>query len=346
VSVLVLAGERRVLGVRGRQLAALVEGEVVAVRAPEQLEEIHVYGDGVVSPAARDLCLRAGLDIVFLSPGGEYLGRLSSQSSPAGERRLAQLSLVLDPARRRRLAAEIVAGKIRNQEVHLQRVQRRAPHPDLADARVALRSAALRAGEMETLDQLRGTEGLAARLYFGALAHAPAPGTIPFSGRNRRPPRDPINAALSFAYTLLCSRVEWSVRAAGLDVHVGFLHEATRGQPACALDLAEEWRPLVDAMVFGLVNRRELGPEDVETPGVSLAEGPGGADGEEARPVYLNAVGREVLFRAWFRRLDEPVTLGSAAGRLPVRGALLWQAQHLARVCEGREPAYQPFRWT
>ncbi len=343
MSVLVLQGERRVLGVRGRQLAAMVEGEVVALRAPEQVEEVHVYGDGVVSPAARDLCLRSGLDVVFLSPGGEYLGRLSSSTSAAGERRLAQLSTVLDHPRRMAVAAAVVAGKIRNQVVYLQRVQRRVRHPDVAEALVALQSAVERAPQVDTLDQLRGTEGLAARLYFGALAHAPTPGTLVFAGRNRRPPRDPINAALSFGYTLLCTRVESAVRAAGLDPYVGFLHEATRGNPACALDLMEEWRPLVDALVFGLVNRRELGPEDIETPGVTLADGP---DAAEPAAVHLNAVGREVLFRAWFRRLDDAVSLPTSDGQLPLRAAFTWQAQHLSRVCEGREPAYRPFRWS
>lgn len=220
-------------------------------------------------------------------------------------------------------------------------MQRRVRSPEVADALAAIHAAAGRATRAEGLDELRGTEGLGARMYFGALSHGVAQPGMSFTGRNRRPPTDPINAALSYAYTLLVGRVESAVRGAGLDVFVGFLHEATRGNPACALDLAEEWRPLVDAMVFGLVNRRELGPEDFRTPGVGLAD----ADGDDAGAVHLAPVGREILFRAWFRRLDEPLTVTSAGQRMPLRAALAWQAAHLARVCEGKEPAYVPVAW-
>lgn len=337
-----LQGERRVLGVRAEQLAVFLEGDVVALRSPDLVEEVHVLGPSQLSPAARDLCLRKGVDVVFFTAGGSYLGRLSSRESAAGERRLAQLSTVLDPERRLAVARAVVIGKLKNQATHLRRVQRRVRRTEVADALTALHAAAARAPSAEGLDQLRGTEGLGARVYFGALGLGVAQPGMVFAGRNRRPPTDPVNAALSYGYTLLVSRVESAVRGAGLDPYVGFLHEATRGNPACALDLAEEWRPLIDAMVFGLVNRRELGPEDFRTPGVGLGEGEG--DGSGA--VHLAPVGREILFRAWFRRLDEPLTVTAADQRMPFRAAVAWQAAQLARVCEGREPTYVPVAWT
>lgn len=342
MTTLVLQGDRRVLGVRADQLAVLLEGEVVAVRATEQVEEVHVYGPAQLSPAARELCLRRGIDVVFLAPGGGYLGRLSSRESAAGERRLAQLSTVLDPVRRLEVARRVVEGKLKNQATHLRRVQRRVRLPEVGDALGALHAAAARALHAPDLDALRGTEGLGARLYFEALGRGLSAEGVRFDGRTRRPPRDPVNAALSYAYTLLTSRVEGAVRQAGLDPYVGFLHEATRGNPACALDLVEEWRPLIDAMVFGLFNRRELGPEDFRTPGASLEAGP---SEEDAIAVHLAPVGREILFRAWFRRMDDPVPVASADQRLPLRQALAWQAAHLARVCEGREAVYVPVRW-
>ncbi len=328
MTTLVLQGDRRALGVRADQLAVFLENEVVALRAPDLVEEVHVYGPAQLSPAARTLCLRRGIDVGFLTPGGDFLGRLSARESAAGERRLAQLSCVLDPARRLPVARAIVSGKLRNQAVHLRRVQRRVRREEVADALTGILAAARRAGEVDDLDVLRGTEG-----------HAEG---FAFEGRNRRPPRDPINAALSFVYTLLVSRVEAAVRQAGLDPYVGFLHEATRGNPACALDLAEEWRPLVDTFVLGLVNRRELGPEDFHTPGVDLVS----QEGEAVRAVHLAPLGREIVFRAWFRRLEDTVPLPSAGQRFTLRLALARQAAHLARVVQGDEPRYLPFEWS
>jgi CRISPR-associated protein Cas1 len=345
VSVIVLQGGGRVLGVRSDALAVLLEDDVVALRDPEQVEEVHVYGDGQVTPAARHLCLLRGVDLVFLTEHGRWLGRLTSRESPAGERRLAQLEAVRALSVRLAVARALVAGKISNQETHLRRVQRRVRHPEVADAAVAMRAARGRCAEVDSLDVLRGLEGLAARLYFGALQHACSNPLFSFTGRSRRPPRDPINAALSFAYTLLVARVEGAVRTAGLDPFVGFLHEAIRGNPAVALDLAEEWRPMVDAMVFGLFNRRELSPEDFQVPGATF----GAAQNtlEEERPaVHLGPLGREIVFRTWFRRLEEPLYLEGAGARLPMRQAIVWQAAHLARVCEQRDAIYAPVRWT
>ncbi len=341
MTTLVLDGRQRVLAVRSEQLAVLMGDEVVAVRAPERVEEVHVYGAARVTTAARTLCLRRGIDIVYLTPTGQHLGRLSSRHSAAGARRLAHLRAVLDPARRLDIARAVVAGKLHNQAVHLRRVQRRAPREEVADALSAVRGLARRAPEAADLDALRGVEGLGARLYFEALRHACHRDAFAFHGRNRRPPRDPINAALSFVYTLLVGRVHAAVQQAGLEPYVGFLHEATRGNPACALDLAEEWRPLVDALVFGLVNRRQLGPEDFHTPGVDLSTPPDGAP----PAVHLDQVGREIVFRAWYRRLDDPVTVPAEGRRFRLADAMVCQAAHLARVVEGRTPAYLPFRW-
>lgn len=341
MSVMVLQGEGRSLGVQAEALVVYNGDDRVASRAPEQVEEVHVYGAGQVTPAARHLCLLRGVDFVFFTPKGQYLGRLTSRESAAGERRLAQLRRVIDPVERMKVAQAVVSGKLANQGTHIKRVQRRVRSEEVADAAVALRAALGRVSGAADLDVLRGTEGFAARIYFEAMRHACSNALFRFTGRSRRPPRDPINAALSFAYTLLVGKVESAVRGAGLDVHVGFLHEATRGNPACALDLAEEWRPVVDAMVFGLFNRRELAPEDFVVPGAEF-----GGEAEPSDAVHLGPVGREIVFRTWFRRLDEPLYVEGARARLTMEDAIRWQAAHLARVCEGRDAAYTPIRWT
>ena len=338
MSVLVLRDGRRALGVRGDALAVMVNGDVVLTRHTDTVDEVHCYGQCRVSPSARTLCLTKGIDVVFFSPTGLYRGRLSSVSSRAGDRRLAQLARVLDPEARLGVARTIVQGKIRNQLVLLGRVQRRERREAVAEALTGM-TAALPRLDNADLDQVRGIEGYAAKLYFGALRHGSTNPLFSFSGRNRRPPKDALNAMLSFVYTLLCLRTHAAARGAGLDAHVGFLHEASRGQPACGLDLAEEWRPVVDALVFGLVNRRELAPEDFRPVRIVNRQGVG-EDG-----VYLDEVGRDIVFRAWMSRVSQAVLYPPSGGHLEIGDVLVAQAQALARVCEGRQDEYQPWRW-
>lgn len=280
---LVLQGGERRLSVRSGALVVEHRGEPVRVLRPEDVEEVHAFGDVELTPAARRSLLHHGIDVVFHTRDGRVQGRLTSQESRAGERRLAQYRSVTDPARRLAVARAIVAGKVANQHTVLARIQRQARHEQVADALAALRAMQAAASGAADLDALRGVEGYAARVYFGVLGHGIRNPLFRFEGRNRRPPRDPVNAVLSFLYTLLCQRTEAAARGAGLDPFVGFLHEAGRGGAAAAFDLAEEWRPVVDALVLGLFNRKQLSPEDFGDPEVNLdrvseaPEGPVGA---------------------------------------------------------------------
>ena len=345
MTTLVLQGDRRVLGVRAESLAVLMDGDLIVQRHPDQVDEVHVYGDGRVSEAARGLCLRRGIDVVFYTPSGAYLGRLTARESRAGERRVAQLETCRDPSRRVAVAREVVAAKLANQVIVLRRAQRRRRTEALADAVVALHAAAARVAEETDVDVVRGVEGMGARAYFQAWPDALANPLFAWPGRVRRPPRDPVNAALSFVYTQLASRCEDVVRGAGLEPFVGFLHEASRGQPACALDLMEPWRPMVDAMVLGLFNRRELSPEDFYHP-AGRWTGDLEPPGDTSPAVHLGPVGREIVFRAWSRRLDEPVYHPASEQRLAVRQALVWDAQQLARFVEGKADRFIAFRWS
>src|SRR5207253_135761 len=119
----------------------------------------------------------------------------------------------------------------------------------------------------DDLDRLRGLEGAAAALYFGQFGKLLRTADLTFAGRTRRPPRDPVNACLSFGYALLGSVLETEVLRCGLEPLIGFLHQPAYGRPSLMLDLLEEFRPLVDALVVRLVNLRQLGPRDFERRG-------------------------------------------------------------------------------
>ncbi len=355
-ALLVLQGGERRLSVRGGALVVELKGEPVSVLRPADVEEVLVYGDAAITPAARRTLLWKGIDVVFHTVAGRVQGRLSSLEHRAGERRLAQLAAVSDPARRLAVARAIVAGKLRNQHTVLARFKRRSVGEPLADALALIRVAAERAHEARDLDQLRGIEGSGARAYFSILGVGLSNPLFSFTGRNRRPPRDPVNAALSFLYTLLCQRCGQLARTAGMDPYVGFLHDAGRGHEALAFDLAEEWRPLVDALVLGLFNRRQLAPEDFMDPEVDLSlvgapvagsqdDHPQESGAADSKAVYLGPVGRGIVITAWSRRQRERLYYPAGQGRFQIREIQLQQARLLAREMAKDEPNYVPFLW-
>ena len=202
------------------------------------------------------------------------------------------------------------------------------------------------------LDRLRGLEGMASALYFGQFGKLLLNTDLTFAGRSRRPPRDEVNACLSFGYTLLGNVVETEVLRCGLDPMVGCFHQPQDGRASLMLDVLEEFRPFVDTLVLRLINRRQLGPLDFERRGgpeldAILAEsadiegpdmGEGGGEG-----VYLADPGRRVFLAEFFARLRERLHYSPRQGAWELRDIVREQAYHLARVVEGRDPEYVPF---
>lgn len=339
MSVLALMENDLRLVRRGGGLVVERRGASVSSVQTHHLREVHLYGAADVSAAARNALLREGIDVVYLTLDGRYRGRLVAAEGKNGALRLAQYGLVADRVRRLTLAKQLVEGKIANQQELLQRRQRRLRDERIADAMVALRDLRARSADAADLDVLRGFEGMAARWFFEAFGKALRHPELTFEGRNRRPPRDPVNACLSYGYTLLVVRVEQAVRAVGLDVYLGALHEAGRGAPALALDLAEEARPVVDDLVLTLLNRRQLSADDFRRP----PEEEVGPDMEDA--VYLGKVGRTILMRAWEQRLREREAHPITGERWPLLALFQEQARQVARVCQGEADVYRPVRF-
>jgi len=353
---LVLQGHERSLGSRDGHLVLFLRDEEVGRLHPTEVEEVHLLGDAVLTPMARRVLLQADIPVLFLSPSGQLRGILQGPASSAGDRRLAQLRTVLDTDRRLALARDIVVGKLINQLVPLRRAHRAAPHEALVDAQVAIAATADAARSAPDLDVLRGLEGYGARVYFGAMRQMLRNPAFSFTSRSRRPPRDPVNAALSFLYTLLCTRTQRAAHLAGLDPYVGLLHDVGRGKPALALDLAEEWRPIVDAVVLRIFNQAQVGPDDF----VHLAATrPAPAAPPEAEPdaepdaepeavaggVHLGNIARSIVLHAWDQRLRERSTSSHLDGRWALRDILDQQARHLSACFQDPALSYQPFPW-
>jgi CRISPR-associated protein Cas1 len=308
----------------------------VKLRVPvRNVDSVVAFGRTLVSPEAMRLCADFGVALTFLSEGGWLIARVDAPGSGNVLLRRQQFRLADDPAATLAIARCVVLGKLVNERTLLLRSARDAPVPQAE----ALRRSAARiaevipsAQEVGTMDALRGCEGAGARAYFSGLPFAMRQQTdaFPFTGRNRRPPRDRCNALLSFLYALVLSDCVAGLTAAGLDPSVGYLHEDRPGRPSLALDLLEEFRPLVaDRLALALINRRQIGPGDFE-----LREG--GA-------VLLSEAGRRTVLTEYQRRKQEVVPhpfLGQSARLVQVYTV---QARLLARRIRGELAVYPPF---
>lgn len=328
MSVLALLDQDVEVSVRDGAVVVLRGGQVIRTLPRHEITEVQLYGNADLSAAARNFFLKEGLDVLFFTRDGRYRGRLVSIENQEGERRLCQYKFVCDPVQALALSTAMIHGKLQNQYDLLYRRQRRLRDPLVADVLAQLRRLiVLEAGNIEVL---RGLEGAGAASYFGVWPVLLSNPVFVWNGRNRRPPKDPVNACLSFGYALLVSKVESVVRRVGLDPHLGVLHSASRGKPALVLDLAEEFRPLVDDLVLRLVNRQQLHPEDFQP-------------GEEEGSVFMGEVARSILLREWALLLQSRFAHPGLEQAWALEALFEAQAHQLRRVMvEGG--VYQPAR--
>ena len=324
------------LRLEGETLRVEVETELRLQIPLHHLGALVVFGNVLVSPFLLKRCAEDGRAVVWLSRGGRFVGRLAGPVSGNVLLRAAQHAALADGDRTAAVARDVVVGKIRAQRAVLMRAARDADLEDEAAIRAAaekLARAQAAAKVAPDVDAVRGEEGQAAAVYFEVFPRLVRAPDMPFEGRNRRPPRDAMNALLSFLYTLIRGDCVAALESVGLDPQVGFLHVLRPGRPALALDLMEEFRPSVaDRLALALVNRRQLTPAHFEPR-------PGGA-------VYLNEEGRRAVLTAYQERKQK--TRAHRLFKEPVPWGLLpfVQARLLARHLRGDLPRYPPHRGT
>lgn len=314
------------VGQRGGEFVVTVQGEVIRKLPLHQVRGIYLYGAVQLTAQAAESCLEHSIDVAYFAASGRFLGLLRGLPASGVDARLGQARLFHEPFFRLKLARETIRAKISNQRTML---MRNGEVPDrvlrlLADARDAT-------DDTRDLGELLGVEGAAASLYFEQFASMlkGAEWKFDFQGRNRRPPRDPVNALLSLGYSILAKELAGVCHAVGLDPFLGFMHQPRYGRPALALDLMEEFRPLIaDSVAISLVNRGEIDPADF----IRAASG-----------TFLNEQGRRRFWEAWFRRLDTEVTHPQFGYKMSYRRMLEVQARQLWRVVRGDAPIYHGF---
>jgi len=321
----------------GRTGAVLQVKEKDALRQQVRIGEIcqlDLMGNIQLSTQAVQALCGAEVPICYFSQGGWFYGITTGLNTKNVFLRRAQFRLADQEWFCLRFSRKLVAGKIRNQRTLL---LRNHLEPDERTLR-EMKEMAARADSASSLAELLGIEGNAARLYFSQFAgmlkaeqdaSLPAAFRFDFTSRNRRPPRDAVNALLSLGYSLLVKDLAIACYAVGFDPLMGFYHQPRFGRPALALDLMEPFRPLIaDSVVINSINTRMVGPADFVAAGGSVA---------------LTAAGRKAFFRAYELRMDTLVTHPLFDYRVSYRRLLEIQARLLAKFIEGEVADYPVF---
>lgn len=218
-----------------------------------KVSKIVIMGNIQVTSFALSYFMREGKEVFFLSRSGKFRGMLSPECGGGAEIRLAQYEKIKNNSFTINIIRSIVAGKLLNASLvckALAGTEKKAVLQDL----MSIKQIADKAHLTDKIDVLRGFEGAGTKTYYSILSHFLNP-PFQFNGRNRRPPKDPINVLLSLGYTLLESLIFSAMRINLLDPYIGFFHSDKRGAPALALDMMEEWRPLIDYWVVKAVNK-------------------------------------------------------------------------------------------
>jgi CRISPR-associated protein Cas1 len=309
------------LNKEGERFIVSRHGDVLLQVPMLHIDQIMVFGNVQITTPALHECLERGIPVMLLSGRGRFFGVIDPLDAQSVPLQRAQFAVECNAPARLALARPLIAGKITNGRTFLGRLAR-ARQTNLEAPLAALKSAAQAAGQAADLDVLRGIEGAAARAYFAAWQTV-LPAKWQFRGRNRQPPTDPVNALLSYGYTVVFYNVLALVRARGLNPHVGVLHDVRPGHPALASDLMEEFRaPVVDAVVMDLIFNGKLEPGDFswpETPGQPCLM----ADGSRRHFIHLleqklnttvSHAGQRLDYRRW---MDMQVLQYAAALRTP-----------------------------
>ena len=302
------------------------------------LTSILCFSYAGASPALMGACAQRGIALSFCSPRGRFLARVSGENNGNVLLRRAQYRWADDPTVSCRVARSMIFGKLYNCRRSILRTRRdHGPRVDgekLDAAAEQLKELFKPVTEETSLDALRGLEGTGATAYFRVLDQLILGDreTFAFNGRNRRPPLDPVNAMLSFAYSLLSHDCASALESVGLDAYVGFLHRDKPGRSSLALDLMEELRPCVaDRFVLTLINNRVMGEKDFQK--------------RESGAVILTDQGRRTFLDHWQKRKKEQLTHPYLEEKLSWGLVPYIQALLLARCIRGDLDGYPPFLW-
>jgi CRISPR-associated protein Cas1 len=316
------------VGKSGERLNVTKKKEKLGSARLTEVSHLVLMGNVQVSTQALHLLMGKGVPVIHFSTGGWLHGISHGNEVENAYGRAAQYQAAADPARCRAFAAEVVRAKVANQRILIQRNAREADGRAVV-ADLARQMKTFSPDNFSDLDTLRGWEGQAAARYFSVFNDMLKVGQLPeflFTHRNRRPPKDPVNALLSFAYALLAKECTGALLGEGLDPWWGLYHQPRHGRPALALDLMEPFRPIIaDSTVITAINTGMVSPTDfiINSNGCALLP-----------------KGRKAFLRAWESRLDQLYTHPLFDYRCSWRTMIRIQARLLVRWLKNDIPEW------
>ncbi len=338
LNTLYVTTENAYLSLDGENVVVNREQQVMGRFPLHTLTGIVSFSYAGASPALMGACAERGINLAFCTPRGRFLARVSGESHGNVLLRRAQYRIADAPEECVRIAGNFVFGKVYNGRHSIQRTRRdhglRVNAAVLESASEKMKAYLPMIMEAESIDTLRGLEGVAANAYFDALDEMILNNkeTFRFLSRNRRPPLDPVNALLSFSYSLLANDCASALESVGLDAYVGFMHTDRPGRSSLALDLMEELRPcMADRFVLTQINNRCLSDRDFVT--------------QESGAVRLTDDGRKLFLKAWQEHKREQITHPYLKEKLPWGMVPYVQALLLSRYIRGDMDGYPPFLW-
>lgn len=318
-------------------------------------DRIVISGAVDISSAALRMIMRNQVDTVFLSKNGRYNGKLEFQESKNVFLRKRQYELLDEAEARTSIVSSIVKGKIINQIHFMQRIGRKNDDREINEAITNVQSILDKLESSSDIDSLRGYEGYCSKVYFSVLRKNIKPEFARFSGRTMHPPKDEVNAVLSFLYTLLLYRVDAAIEMEGLDPYVGNLHTPAYGKRSLTFDLMEEYRSSIcDTLCCALFNlgvlvktdfeRREFRANDDDQPieEPEIAEETSELK-EDNMGILLTQEGLKKTSAQFEEKMETLILHPGLSERMSYQKVIIEQVRHYKRVILGEETVYRPF---
>lgn len=322
----------------GENIVMNVEREIKGRVPIHKIDGIVCFGQVSLSPALMAHCTANGITITFLNQFGKFQARIEGAVSGNVLLRRAQYRLADDSEQSLAISQTLILGKVFNQRQVIRRYLRdykdsldEARQKRLDKAQKYLELGLNRVAQTQNNAELLGREGELASEYFAVFPQLIRHADFDFTKRTRNPPTDPVNALLSFAYTLMTHECRSSLETVGLDPNSGFFHQLRAGRPSLALDMVEEFRPIIDRFVLSLINKKQLGKKDFTT----LDNG----------AVALKDEPRQLFLKAWHDRKQQPLYHDWFEETVPFGLVPHLQATIMARHIRGDIDSYVPFLW-
>ena len=329
MGTLYITQQGAVLKKTSRRLVVYKGEEKIAEVPVIKVDRVMLFGNIQVTASTVAFLLDSGVDLCYLSSRGRYRGRLAAAESRNVLLRIAQYERYLDDNFQLQISKSLVAAKIRNALGLIRRYRKRYPDLDFSQEMASLEDALNGIESQMQISSLLGVEGHATAVYFRAFGRMFRRDEMSFTKRTRRPPKDPVNALLSFGYTLVTNEILSFLFAVGFDPYIGHLHSLEYGRPSLALDMTEEFRhPVVDRFTLYLVNKDIISSTDFDD------------RGEEG--FFLTQDALKQYFQHYENRISQTFQDGITGENVSYRGLFRRQAYRLAKSIQTGE-IYEPY---